>query len=409
MKPNAAVVLKWASLAIFSLALLLRVMALVLTPTGPDGLARSEQFPDQREYLALGRSVYQSHALTFVDPRFNQPTVAFRMPVYPAMIAALQGKARAVQWMQAVFGALTVFGVMALAKRVGGHRLVPVIAGVLAAINPLSIAAGVLILTETLTAFVLVWVLVGLTSQGTKARWAAVFTASGLALVSPQWAAFGFVATVLAARLWPVRPRVRLAAVAVSLLTTVMVLVPWAARNRILLGEWLPLTTAGGQTLLDGFGPQADGSSNLGPVIDAMPQLGALGELERHHLLTAEAVDEIRAHPLRLPLLAAAKVARTFSPLPLSAGTRGAATDGKLNLASLAMGVICGTTLFLAGTTVLTGGVSQKAGLVVVAALYVALVAAVSVGSMRYRAAIEPALAVPAGLAVLRLIPRRVT
>jgi hypothetical protein len=400
--------LKWATPAVCLLAFLLRAAAAWYLPADTGGLHMVDQFPDQREYLSLGTALSRSGSLSFVDPRFRQPVVAFRMPVYPALIALVGAQPRAVQILQALAGALTTCGVILMTRRLASlPPWVSPLAGLLVAINPLSVATSALVLTESLTALAVVFTLVGLTSRHPFARWSAAVLSPAMVLITPQWGGFAFLATVLAVRLWPVAPRYRLAAVAVSLLATFLFLAPWAARNRLLLGQWLPLTTAGGQTLFDGFGPQANGSSNLGPTLDAMPQLSAMTEFERHQLLASRATSAIRADPARLPLLAAAKTARTFSPIPLTSHL--GPEKARNTMPGYAMAVVCGLTLFLAGFALLTGGLVLSGGLLAMPTLYLAMIVSLSIGSIRYRAAIEPTVCLLAAVGVSNLLKSRPT
>ena len=101
------------------------------------------------------------------------------------------------------------------------------------------------------------------------------------------------------------------------MLATALVLLPWAYRNHRVVGHWVWTSTNAGFTAYDGFNPDADGSSRQ-DFIAEMPQLSRMDEVGRSDYLTKRARDYTDAHPERVTQLALAKIARTWSPMPLS-------------------------------------------------------------------------------------------
>src|SRR5262249_46253894 len=98
-------------------------------------------------------------------------------------------------------------------------------------------------------------------------------------------------------------------------------LFPWAARNHTVLGRWIWSTTNSGITQYDGLNPEADGSSNQ-KFVERMPELKQMGEVERGEYLAGQAKDFARNNPAKVLKLAMAKIARTWSPIPLSSEYR---------------------------------------------------------------------------------------
>jgi hypothetical protein len=92
-------------------------------------------------------------------------------------------------------------------------------------------------------------------------------------------------------------------------------LVPWAARNARLTGEWKFLTYRAGISLYDGVGPDADGSSNLGSV-KAAPAVAGMNEIQWNRHFLDESWRAIQANPWRVARLALIKLERTWNPFP---------------------------------------------------------------------------------------------
>ncbi|MGA2230934.1 MAG: hypothetical protein ABSH22_08550, partial [Tepidisphaeraceae bacterium] len=89
-------------------------------------------------------------------------------------------------------------------------------------------------------------------------------------------------------------------------------------RNQAHLGVWVWTSTNSGITQYDGFNPQATGASDQTFLRD-MPQVKKMVEIERSQYLGALANQFIRDHPGRCVELAFLKIARLWSPMPLSA------------------------------------------------------------------------------------------
>ena len=375
--------------------------------TRPADAASLAALPDQAEYLAVGRNLLAGRGLQFVDGRFNDVMRAYRTAGYPAFVALCGGNVVVVRIAQALLDASTVWAAVLLA----GRWLRPgwaMIAGAVVAANPFLVYFTGLVLSETLFTAMLAWGMVLLVRSRGVVGWlagGAVLAASvhvrpsaiGLAVVLGVLSVFVRPGLVVPRRRWPI------GAGGTMVLVTVLVLLPWAIRNRLAVGAWVWTTTNGGVTLYDGLNPDADGSSDQSFLRD-LPQLAAMDEVGRSAYLSGRAVAWASANPRRAVELAAVKVGRTWSPVPLSESfgrplyVLVAATYAVPLFALTLVGVVAGPT--------------GRAGacLLIAPAVYFTAVHAISVGSLRYRVPAEVPMAVVAagGLQAVAGARRRV-
>ncbi|MFQ6047875.1 MAG: hypothetical protein ACE5K7_00740 [Phycisphaerae bacterium] len=275
-------------------------------------------FPDEREYWSLAESLRQGRGL--VLPGGER---AKRMPLYPAMVAAVARLDRpvlALRLVQAVLGAAGAMAVAGLGMRLGGARL-GLLSGLAAGLDPFAVFFSSLVLTEgpfvaALSGLMLAtWPLAAERSAVSGKR-LAVATALAIVCVYLRPEALGLVVllVLLAAARRGAGGRLRLQAVAL-LAGVWLALLPWAARNRAVLGQWLWLTSNGGASLLDAQGPQADGSSNWSYIL-SLPGLTEMDELQRDRFFRDEALRCMAADPGRVLRLAGVKLMRTWNIIP---------------------------------------------------------------------------------------------
>lgn len=394
--------------------------------------AAMQALPDQQEYLTLGRHLLEGQGLVFYDDRFRANVYAYRMPLYPAFVAACGANVRVVLVVQALIDAMTIIGVTALAMAVlpaPSRRLGSVLTAVLVAFNPFLIYFCGLVLSETLFTAMMMWGMVLLLVGGRGGRWVIggeadnnirPWTGTGLwlggglllaasTLVRPSAAplalVLGIAATFAQRGFVPAgasvfRPRWPLPVATTMLLLTVAVLTPWAYRNKQVVGTWVWTTTNSGVTAYDGFNPDATGASDQ-TVLKALPHLASMNEVDRSTYLSSLAQDFIRRQPRRAAELAVAKGLRTWSPIPLSADYGG--WTYKLAGGGYSVPLYL---LTLIGIWAAPIPRSVKAFLLA-PALYFTFVHMASVGSLRYRVPVEPALAVLAGAGAAFLLCSR--
>jgi hypothetical protein len=403
--------------------------------------AAIDPLPDQRGYLEAGRNLLSGAGLWYVDERFGQRVYAVRTPGYPALVALCGGSVRAVRVVQSIVDASTALAIYLLTRRLlrgrardpgtaaagdtpardpnGARRscgdVAPLVACVLVAFNPFLVYFSALLLTETLYTAMLAWAMVLLLARRGW-PWGVLLLALGIH-VRP--AGIGLPLALGVAAAWvrlagdrqpgerPARPAAgrrvvvvvarTLAAGALAAALTVAVLLPWAWRNERVLGRWVWSTSNDGITAYDGFHAGATGASDQS-FVGTMPRLARMGELERSDFLAAEARRFARENPGRVAELAVAKVARTWSPVPLSAEF-----GRPLYLAVAALYAVPFDLLVIAGLA--AGRLPRRVKLfLLLPALYFTAVHAVSVGSLRYRVPAEPPLAVLAAAGAVRLM-----
>lgn len=380
------------------IALLLVALALRLgwSLSRPSDDAAVDQLPDQREYLELGRSLIGGEGLSFSDPRFTDRVFAYRTPGYPLLIAACGANVRAVRVVQSILDVSTIFAAYLLARRWLSPRA-SLFAALILVFDPFLIYFTGLILTETLFTALLAWGMLLLTRRGTVSYLIGGLLLALAVLVRPGAMALPVVLGVLAALLnrrseEPYHSRWPLPVGTTMLLLTLIVLVPWAYRNHRVVGRWIWTSTNGGITSYDGFNPDASGASDQS-FVAAMPQLRSMSEVERDQYLAGRASEFIRTNPQRSMELAAIKVARTWSPWPLSEQFSRPAYVIAASLFAVPFDL-----LVLFG---LWGGklpTSAKVFLIA-PAVYLTVAAAASVGSLRYRIPAELPMAVIAAAA----------
>jgi 4-amino-4-deoxy-L-arabinose transferase-like glycosyltransferase len=361
---------------ILTLALGVRVGWGLILPTETASL---RSLPDQLEYLQLGENLPHSKGLEFTDSRFPEPLVAYRTPGYPWLVALCGANVRLIRVLQALIDTSTVLAVYLLGRRWSSEGIA-LLASAFVAANPYLVYFSGLILTETLFSAMLAWGMVGLSSSG-RSWWSGAVVMALAVLVRPSALVLGPLLAIPANRCvsdsyrWWVRGAAR-AAIAFGL--TCLLLLPWGWRNHSLLGNWVWTTTNSGFTLYDGFNPKATGSSDLS-MIATMPELRTMDELRRSDYLAALAWQYISDNPTRAVTLGFRKIARLWSPFPLSNEYgRGM---------YVVVGVLYALPLFaLTLVGMWCGGLSGSAkALLLLPAVYFTLAHSVSVGSLRYR------------------------
>ncbi|MEM8873184.1 MAG: hypothetical protein AAGD32_02890 [Planctomycetota bacterium] len=374
------------------------------------GLTRSDDLsalPDQQEYVAIAESLLAGEGLAFSDERFGQVVRAYRMPGYPLLIAACGTNLTVVRIVQAFIDTSSVLAVVLLAWRFLPAKW-SIVAGWFTALNPFLIFFSALILTETLFIALLLWgaALCCCVWRRSGGWWIGALILALSILVRPAGIGLPLMIAGFAVVLHNRHPfnagsRFPIPPVATVALLMALVLTPWTLRNWHVVGEPIPTTTNSGVTLYDGLNPDATGASDQ-TVLQMMPQLRRMTEVERHQYLAGRAKLFVAEHPWRVAELTVVKAARTWSPIPLSADFGGrmlyviiaAAWAIPLFLLTI-VGVVRGR---LAWSTIV---------FLLLPAVYVTLVHAVTVGSLRYRLPAEPFLGIIAAAGLHALIQAR--
>ena len=384
---------------------LLLILLLALAVRVGWGLSRSsdraaiEQLPDQREYLELADNLLHGRGLHFFDPRFGDEVYAYRTPGYPAFLAACGGSPRVVRMVQALLDTSTVLAMYLLARcwLTVGQSLW---AAAIVAVNPFLVYFSGLILSETLFTAMLAWGMVLLVRprrQPLATGWfqsntlagglilalAVLVRPSGIGLPVLLGIGAGFLnrPKPVAYREWP------LVSGMCMVLLTAAVLAPWAYRNHRVLGRWVWTTTNAGITAYDGFNDQATGASDQ-RFASHLAGISQMNEVPRNDFFAAQASQWARSHPIRAIQLGITKILRTWSPVPLSVEFGRPLYQWIGGLYSLPLGILVITGLSF-------GRMPQGVKVfLMIPAIYITAIHAMSVGSLRYRLPAEPMLAV---------------
>jgi len=358
------------------------------------------RLPDQNEYLSIAKNVLAGRGFVFHDDRFDQDIYAYRTPGYPLFLAAAGGSPLAARVAQALVDTCTVLGVYLLGRR-WLRRNWALVPAVFVALNPFLVYFSGLILSETVFASLLIWslvLLVASTDANSKARRWQLLSGCILlgcsAMVRPSAL---LLAPLLAFAIGPNSVRQRLAHLALCIAALAALFFPWALRNRLVLGRWILATTNGGISRYDGFHPAASGASDQSFL--QCPQFAgvkSMGEVQRDRFFSDLADQRFaalcREHPSQLLRLSVLKLARTWSPIPLS-------RDFGRRTIYIAAGLVYYAPFYLLIVAGLFGRAIPLSArvLLVLPPIYLSAVHAMSVGSLRYRIPIEPPMAILAG------------
>ncbi|MDE2039542.1 MAG: glycosyltransferase family 39 protein [Elusimicrobia bacterium] len=288
---------------VFAAAFALRLGYAAATTAG-----RGELVADARDYSSYAQSLIQTG--TYRDAAGAR---ADRMPGYPLFLAALfclfGTSVAAVQAVQCALGAATCVLVLEL----GSDWLGPGwgLAGGLGAACYFDLfSTSARLLTETLAAFLLTLLFL-LYSRRRPARprdaAAMGLVAGALYLVRPEFSLFALLlAALLLLELWPVSRRRAAACAGALLLGLSLFALPWALRNKAVLGRMVLTSTAGPLNLYLGIPRTAHERFGLLPTAYVpLPALPAMGELA--------AMDFFRARAVRLcAALSAGQIARAL-------------------------------------------------------------------------------------------------
>lgn len=313
------------------------VIALALRIVAAFGV---QHFADRKGAICLfgDTPIYWQYAQSIADGtpyvvyQWEVPHYALRTPGYPLWLAAhiwcFGERALPIRLGQAVFGAIAAWWTYRLACESGFSDNAARWSALAAAVDPLSIAFGALLLTESLFAplvvgFVLVWVRCWrqLDEKDLSIGGHAAFVGIGamqafLSLVRPSWGVFLPVLFVMTAIHAERRRGIRKAVLVLSAmafgwgLTTA----PWAVRNLERIDRFAVGGTWGGASLYDSVRPGATGASEMSFV--AAPEFRDLKETDQDDLWKSLSFQAMRDEPIRVVGLAWEKQKRFWSAWP---------------------------------------------------------------------------------------------
>lgn len=217
------------------------VLGVVLRLLGPLAIDYRVDAGDARGYLQTAHNLLD-HGVLSDEAEHPVPSV-YRPPLYPAFVAmglALLDSVWVVRLLQAALSLATVFLMMRIARQTS-ERLALVVGAILL-LSPFEAAYAGAVLSETLTAFLMVAVAATLLTPSWP-RTAAAGALAGLVVLcrdiySPLLLVTGLT-FVLRAQLPAAQ---RLARVAVFLVSALVVVLPWTVRNYRVEGRVIPVS-----------------------------------------------------------------------------------------------------------------------------------------------------------------------
>lgn len=397
-------------LAMFVTALALRV-AYAWLAAGPGAIPSSD--PATYDMVAWNLARGAGFAVDWGGE--TRPT-AFVPPVLPWLTSLLYRVAGhqyfAAILLQCVFGAFVPLLTALLAGAMFGGTVARW-SGWITAVHPLLVFFSGYLLTETLFAATLLlalWLSVEWLKTPRAGRALGAGIAFGIATLTRPTA----LTVPLVVALWAWRPlgltvgsRDRVRQLAVLLLGLVIVVAPWTARNALVLGAFVPVTSVSGITLLDSNNrrtwdePALRGGANSDVRLAAQErELSGLSEPETDRRARAMAASFMRERVAQWPAIAAAKLARFWRVTAEAAGTGSWQRPGSplaplLRLDPLAVWSALVLPLAAWGLArTLRGGRRWFQSLPLLVVIHFTLVALVFFGSLRMRLPIEPLLAI---------------
>lgn len=291
----------------------------------------TQPLDDPDNYLPVARALSDGRGFEI----HGRPS-AYRPPLYPlSLVPIVRLPARLQPWGVAfwhlLLGAGTVVLTWRTARRWNLGEPRALAAAVLVALDPVLVVQSRSVMTETLAAFLLAGALHALGGTGWKssARSGLWFGLAGLCRPSTlACACLGAFAALVAS---PGSVRQRLARSAALVVVTWLVLLPWAVRNAMVLGEPVWTTTHGGYTLALANNPEYYRDVLHGPpgAVWSGPSQRVWAERlyetsrgqnepETDRIIRRRAEEFIRRHPGDFLLASAARLSRFWGLAPAS-------------------------------------------------------------------------------------------
>jgi len=278
VKPRVRIFLLW----IVGGGLALRMLTILIWPMTPAG----------------DSAAYHRKALQLLAGEEYGQT-AYTAPGFPAILAGWYRITAAHPLAAYILGALFGTAAIVLTYDVARRTLSPSAArwaALLAAIMPTLVCTSARILTTAiLTVFVLGIIDLAVISAGSGRRswWAVVGTGAVIAMASLVKPTFLLI-PILVLFSWLVQARRALVKWVVCGAVATCVVIPWTVRNYLVLGAFVPVTSAAGEGLFHGLNPDSDGMfspAHRSAVSKDVP------ELARDKQLRAIALERVRQDP----------------------------------------------------------------------------------------------------------------
>jgi 4-amino-4-deoxy-L-arabinose transferase-like glycosyltransferase len=392
MGPTQVVIL------VMAIAFLLRLIAAVEVDVRAHRAGEICLIPgDANGYWELAGRMTQGKTYSLYEP----PRYVLRMPGFPAVLAIPRlvfGDATlpARIWL-ALLGSACCGAAYLLGRELASEAIGLMSAAAIA-IVPAFVGFSGLFLSETvfgLTILVSLWTLARLWPRGVTigdrfpqdndlaqapTAWQAALAGvavTAATMIRPTWLLVGPLAAVVLIATGPAR-RQRWMLASVLLAAQSITLFPWAFRNQVVTGHWVPTTLWMGPSLYDGLHEGATGDSDM-RFFDEENLLGRMSEYDMNREYARRAWDYLAQNPGRGLQLALVKQLRFWSPIP-NAEQFGGWLFGLL----LAVGTLPLYGLTIAGI-VRHRGNTRLLAFTLGPVLYFAALHLLFVGSIRYR------------------------
>jgi hypothetical protein len=359
-------------------------------------------FPDSRRYVQVARNIADGNG------PIDSPAVrAGTDPLYPAILSlgisfGLNDTPAILRFGRTINSLCALASVILLAliaRRLIGPRAA-LIAATLLAIDPILLFFNGLVLTESLYIMLLLAAIYFVTRLGDHrpAFWALLAgLALGLGAITRSTSLF--LSIMMLPYVWRLtsgNSPARVRAVMIFMLGFATCLSPIVGRNFRLFGHFVPVRTGGGASLLEAFGPWADG----GPGMDRIaypPAPPDADEYLRDRINREAAVEWIRQNPANAIRMAWTKLMRMWS-ITINAPGYSSSSYRLMGWATVTPIYV----LSIAGIYFLRRR-SVVLALCLIPAVYFSCVHMIFVGSVRYRLPVMPLLFLLAGAAIDRL------
>jgi len=292
---------------------------------------------DMRTYHLLARNLLLHGYFGLESEAFSFR--AYRPPLYPFSLALIYAAAGvrlpAVRLTQALLGALSVWFLILLARRMAGESAA-LLAGLLAALDLSLIHLSGVFLSENLyipLSLLLLLFLIRGFEEGKAGYCLLGGLCGGLAaLCRPALLPFLFLSAILPGASVRGRKAKILSGMkgwALMILAAALVVAPWTVRNYRVLGRVVPVSTNGGVMLWMGLHPGASGGYDF--PRENNPLYGMQDEVERDRLGTRESLRFVRENPGETLVLAGKKFILFWEFYPTT-------SSGKVFVVYLALG-----------------------------------------------------------------------
>jgi hypothetical protein len=393
--------------AIVLIALTVRVGAAWYWQDQVQRSGESFRFGDSQSYWIIASNLARGEPYQFG----SENSKIFRSPLYPILLAPWTwiGPGNPSSWgvwmarsMGCVLGCGAVACIMWMTRLVASPR-VSLIAGILASIYPGAIAMSIFILSEAIaTPMFLLSCACVLWGLREPSRGRSAFLAAGLAfglacLARPSWSLWPLVLFPFVILAAPTRnfrellPTLR--HLGLFCAVAILVMAPWWIRNYRVTGKFVPTTLQVGASLYDGWHPGASGASDeemefVVPFLEAQQRedemlanqgvpLDSTLEWRIDRRLQRAAWDWAWKNPSDAIWLSLVKLVKTWSPLPVAKEVRPLVRWSEaLGYTALVVGGLAGA-----------WRLRRESGgwLAWMPCLYLALLHAIFIGSVRYR------------------------